>query len=97
MDQPLVDRRQHERYTANGEATLRWQSNAVTGKVTNVSTEGIAVQVSRPIAVGQIVRLKMDRSSCQGSIRSCRVRGSGFLVGVQIAILDDDEAGTERA
>ena len=91
MDQPGFDRRQHERYAATGGARLSWRGRAVTGGVTNVSTEGMAVLVPEPIALGQLVRVKMDRTSYQGCIRACRVQGAGCLVGVQIAMLNKDE------
>ena len=91
MDEDPLNRRDHERYVATGQATLSWRGKTATGTVTNVSTEGMAVLVSEPIAVGQVVRLNMDGSSYVGSIRSCRDCGPDRLVGVQIAILNNDD------
>ncbi|MBI3695860.1 MAG: PilZ domain-containing protein [Acidobacteria bacterium] len=96
LQQLACNRRHHGRYSTKGEATLSWRGQAVTGAITNVSSEGMAMLVPVPIAVGQAVRVQMDRTSYQGSIRNCRVQDAGCLVGVQIAMVDDDEEASAK-
>jgi hypothetical protein len=72
---------------------LTWQGpsthrSILIGTVKNVSAEGMAILLEQPVAVGQVVWLKMDRATYTALIRSCQPEGNGFLAGLYIMLSD---------
>ena len=87
-----VERRLQRRYPAAvGEATLIRQSASrdeyiASGKVVNVSAEGMALSLRDPIPVGQTVGVRMNGTVYKAVIRRCREEGRGFLAGVHVPL-----------
>ena len=98
MDQTTSsqERRKNSRYSAAGQASLRWpgysgEEFSTHAQVQDVSAEGLAVRVPEPLAVGQKVQVRLHEKDYPARIRRCRQQQSGFLASLQIVLHDADE------
>jgi len=83
------ERRRCRRYTAAGKATVSWPSGSggeciSLGRIQDVSAEGLGIQLSKPLVIGQVVRIYLERTDLQACIRSCRRQGTAFVAGLKI-------------
>jgi hypothetical protein len=59
-------------------------SRALAGLLEDRSRSGVGIALPEPIAVGTKVRIRGRLHELTGTVRSCRVRGAEYLVGIQL-------------
>ncbi len=87
-DLTLQDRRREPRFAANEKVKvtlLESPFNQFSGKLMNVSRNGVAVQLPALVYPGSRIMISWSKTSVFGEIRHCReVTESAFYVGVAI-------------
>ncbi len=83
------DRRREDRLSVSGRGTLYWtdgpgERRAVAVTVTNVTDEGIQIEIPEAIPVSKHVRLSGDALECLGVLRYCEKIGTQFVGGIQL-------------
>lgn len=89
---PGHDPRRHPRVPVSGRATVAWTDSsglnrAVTGRYTNASRSGVALELRDPLPDRAYVSFKCDgiKLSGSGAVRYCSRRNMGWRVGVEFS------------
>ena len=86
----MHDRRVEPRMLCADLVTVEWRDTArrlrrCTGNLEDISVAGACIQVERSFALGTAVRMIHAKHTCEGIVKYCVFRETGFFLGVEFA------------
>jgi hypothetical protein len=82
-----MDRRLHDRYPVNLEATvtdIAVQNHAAPGRIVDISQAGVCALLSLELATGAIVKVQIGDSALFGQVTYCNREGESLRTGIEV-------------